>query len=243
MVELGRYAIFISRLFINREPFKVYFNLFFEECVQIGVKSLFLVMVVSVFIGAVTAVQTSYNLVSPLIPKHIIGTIVRDMVILELAPTFTAIVFAGKVGSSIASGLGTMRITEQIDAIEVMGVNALSYLVLPKILAGIFIYPILVILSAAIAIYGGYAAGVYSGELTPQEYIYGIRIDFIPFNIVFAIIKSVVFSFLIISISAFQGFYTKGGALEVGNATTLAVTKSCIAILTADFLLARLLLV
>ncbi len=243
MSQLGRYIIFISRLFINREPFRIYVNLFFDECILIGIKSLFLVGVVSIFIGAVTAVQTGYNLVSPLIPKYIIGTIIRDMSILELAPTFTAIVFAGKVGSSIASGLGTMRITEQIDALEVMGINSLSYLVLPKIMAGLFIYPILVIISATIAIWGGYIAGVYTGELTAQEYIYGIRIDFIPFNITFGLIKSVVFAFLIISISAFQGFYTKGGALEVGNASTLAVTKSCIAVLTADFLLARLLLI
>ena len=241
MKVLGRFLIFMGKLVTNREAFNVYFRRFFDECMKIGIDSLFIVVVVSFFIGAVTAVQTAYNLVSPLIPLYVISTIVRDMSILELAPTFTAIVFAVKVGSNIAGEIGTMRITEQIDALEIMGINAASYLALPKILAGFFMYPLLVILAATISIYGGFLAGTLGGHLTEQDYIYGIRIDFIEFNVVFALIKSYVFGFLITAISSFKGFYTKGGALEVGKASTSAVTSSCIAVLIADFLLAQLL--
>jgi phospholipid/cholesterol/gamma-HCH transport system permease protein len=225
----------------DREPLRVYGKLLLEECVRIGVDSVYLVATISTFIGAVTAVQTAYNLVSPLIPVYIIGTIVRDMTILELAPTVTAIVFAGKIGSNIASGLGTMRITEQIDALEVMGINAVSYLVLPKVLAAMITYPMLVTIAAFLAILGGYLAGTLANLLTPEEYIYGIRIDFLQFNVSFMLIKSVVFAFLVASISAYKGFYTRGGALEVGTASTNAVTNSCIAILLADYLLAQLL--
>lgn len=242
MGALGRYVIFLWQMMTNREPMRVYARLFVDECILIGINSLKIVIIVSTFIGAVTAVQTAYNLVSPLIPLSIIGTIVRDMTVLELAPTITAVVFAGKVGSHIAGGLGTMRITEQIDALEVMGINSVSYLVLPKILAGLFCYPILVILAAFLAITGGYYAGTLAGLLTPEEYIYGLRADFLEFNITFALIKAFVFAFLVTSISSFKGFYTRGGALEVGLASTQAVTNSCIAILCADFLLAQLLL-
>jgi phospholipid/cholesterol/gamma-HCH transport system permease protein len=200
------------------------------------------VAIVSTFMGAVTAVQTAYNLVSPLIEDYIIGTLVRDMTVQELAPTVIAIVFAGKVGSSISSGLGTMRITEQIDALEVMGINSASYLVLPKIIAALIMYPLLVILAMFLSIYGGYIAGTLTNIITEQEYIYGIRLDFNPYTIKFAMVKSVAFAFLISSISAYKGFFTKGGALEVGIASTSAVTNSCIAILLADYLLAQLLL-
>jgi phospholipid/cholesterol/gamma-HCH transport system permease protein len=152
------------------------------------------------------------------------------------------VVLSGKVGSNIAGGLGTMRITEQIDALEVMGINAASYLVLPKVVASIIVFPMLVILSGFLSIFGGYLSGTLTGVITPQEYIYGIRADFNEYNVTFAIIKSVVFAFLISSISSFQGFYTRGGALEVGKSSTNAVTNSCIAVLLADFVLAQLLL-
>ncbi len=234
--------LFMGRLFTNMESPKVYFRLFVDECILIGIQSVFIVTIVSVFIGAVTAVQTAYNLISPLIPLYVIGLLVRDMTILELAPTFTAVVFAGKVGSSIAGGLGTMKITEQVDALEVMGINSASYLVLPKILAGTFMYPLLVVLAAFLSITGGYVASIAANLLTPAEYEYGLRIDFIDFNVTFGLIKSFVFAFLITSISAFKGYHTKGGALEVGQASTTAVTNSCIAVLLADFLLAQLLI-
>ncbi len=242
MSNLGRYFIFLSNLLRNREKFKTYINLIFEEAKEIGVNSIVIVSIVSSFIGAVTCIQTAYNLVSPLVPKYTIGLIVRDMTLLELAPTITCVVLSGKVGSNIAGGLGTMRISEQIDALEVMGINSISYLVLPKIIACLITFPMLVILSAFLSIYGGYLAGTLTGNITPQEYIYGIRSDFNEFNIPFALIKAVVFAFLIASISAFKGYYTKGGALEVGIASTNAVTSSCISVLIADYLLAQLLL-
>jgi phospholipid/cholesterol/gamma-HCH transport system permease protein len=164
------------------------------------------------------------------------------MTILELAPTITSIVLAGKVGSSIAGGLGTMRITEQIDALEVMGINSASYLVLPRILGAILTFPLLVILAMMLSILGGYLAGTLSGALTAAEYVEGIRTDFVPYNIAFALIKSVVFAFLVSSISAYRGYYTEGGALEVGASSTTAVTHSIIAILVGDFVLAYTLL-
>ncbi len=240
--SLGRYFIFIGSLFTNMESFRTYARLVIDESIIIGVNSIFIVVIVSTFMGAVTAVQTAFNLVSPLIADYVISLIVRDMTILELAPTITAIVFAGKVGSNIAGGLGTMRITEQIDALEVMGINSVSYLVLPKVIAALITYPLLVIIAGFLSIYGGYIAGTVSNLITETEYIYGVRIDFNEFTIYFALIKSVVFAFLVASISAFKGYYTKGGALEVGRASTSAVTSSCIAILSADYLLAQLLL-
>ena len=232
----------MGSLFVKRESFKTYVNLVIDESMAIGVGSVLIVVIISTFIGAVTAVQTAYNLISPLIPNHIISLIVRDMTLLELAPTITALVFAGKVGSSIAGELGTMRITEQIDALEVMGINAASYLVLPKIIASILMYPLLVILAGFLSILGGYLAGTLTNVITPEEYVYGIRLDFIEYNIIFALVKSVVFAFLVASISSYKGFHTRGGALEVGLASTSAVTNSCIAILLADYLLAELML-
>ncbi|MCU0430129.1 MAG: ABC transporter permease [Cytophagaceae bacterium] len=242
MKNFGKYLLLLVALFTRREKFKVYIRLIVEECILVGYHSIFIVVIVSTFIGAVTAVQTGYNLVSDFIPVSVIGTIVRDMTILELAPTILSIVLAGKVGSNIAGHLGTMRITEQIDALEVMGINSASFLILPKISACLIMFPMLVIISGFLSIYGGFLAGTLTGALTEEEYIMGIRLDFQSFNIWFALIKSIVFAFLISSISAYQGYFTKGGALEVGQSSTTAVTNSCIAILFADFLLAKLLL-
>ncbi|GAB3504183.1 MlaE family ABC transporter permease [Emticicia fontis] len=238
---VGRYLIFLGKLFTRRETFRVYWNRFLDECLNIGISSIFIVAIVAIFIGAVTCVQTRANLVSPLIPVYIVSNIVRDMTLLELSSTFMCVVLAGKVGSNIAGELGTMKITEQIDALEVMGINSASYLVLPKLLASIFTFPLLAILSGFLGIMGGYLAGTLTGIITPEDYIYGIRYSFIPFNVFIAIIKAFVFGFLISTISAFKGYYTSGGALEVGQASTAAVTNSCIAVLIADYLLAELL--
>ncbi|MBN8650668.1 MAG: ABC transporter permease [Cytophagales bacterium] len=242
MKGFGRYVIFLSSLVVRRETFKTYYTLTLEECVQIGLKSILLFMLVSTFMGAVTTLQTGANLVSPFVPRFIISNVVREMTILELAPTIMAVIYAGKVGSSMAGGLGTMRITEQIDALEVMGINAASYLVLPKIVASILMYPLLVIVAAVCALMGGYLVGTLTGLLTPTEYVYGIRYAFNPYFITFALIKTFVFAFLISTISSFKGYYTQGGALEVGIASTQAVTSSIIAILLADYFLAYLLI-
>lgn len=192
--------------------------------------------------GMVTTIQTAFNLVSPFIPNFVISQVVREMTVLELAPTIIAIVFAGKVGSSISSGLGTMRITEQIDALEVMGINSASYLVLPKIIATVLMYPMLVMVAGFLSILGGYIVGTATGIISPYDYIHGIRYDFNEYTVTFALIKSFVFAFLIASISSYKGYFTKGGALEVGIASTSAVTNSVIALLVANYLLAQLLL-
>lgn len=237
----GRFLLFLKELFTRRETPAIYWKRFLEECVVIGVDSIIIISIVALFIGAVTCVQTYANLASPLIPTYIVSNIVRDMTLLELSSTFMCVVLAGKVGSNIAGELGTMRITEQIDALEVMGINSISYLVLPKVLAALITFPLLAIFSGFLGIFGGYLAGTLSSIITPEEYIYGIRFSFIPFNVIISIIKSMVFGFLIASISAYKGFNTKGGAFEVGKASTSAVTNSCIAVLIADYLLAELL--
>lgn len=241
MSKLGKYLIFLSKLFTNPEKFRVYWALTMQECKDIGINSMLIVTIVASFLGAVTCVQTAANMDNPFVPKYIISLIVRDSTILELGPTITCVVLAGKIGSNIASQLGTMRISEQIDALEVMGINSSSYLILPKMIASMLTFPMLVTLACFLGIYGGYLAGWLTGSVTQQEYIYGLQFAFKPSYVIFAIIKSVVFGFLVASIAAFQGFYTKGGAYEVGKASTAAVTNSCIAILIADYLLAQLL--
>ena len=240
--EIGRYFIFLRHLFSNRETFSTYYKLILDESVSIGIGSMFLVALVATFMGAVTTVQTAYNMVNPLIPDYVISQVVREMTVLELAPTIIAVIFAGKVGSSMAGGLGTMRITEQIDALEVMGINSISYLVLPKIIASMLMYPLLVIIAGVCALGGGYLVGSLAGIISPHDYIYGIRFEFNEFTITFALIKSLVFAFLVSSISSFKGYYTQGGALEVGISSTQAVTNSVIAVLVSDYLLAQLLL-
>lgn len=242
MKGFGKYLLFLGSLVVRRETFKTYYKLILEESVLVGVNSILLVALVSSFMGAVTTVQTAYNMVSPLIPKFIISQVVREMTILELAPTIIAIIYAGKVGSSMAGGLGTMRITEQIDALEVMGINSASYLVLPKVIASLIMYPMLVILAGVCALVGGYIVGSLTGIITPTDYIYGIRFVFNEYMITFALIKSFVFAFMISTISCFKGYYTSGGALEVGISSTAAVTTSVMAVLIGDYLLAQLLL-
>jgi len=243
MKEIGRYFIFLGSMLANRESFKTYYKLILEECMTVGVGSLMLFMLVSTFVGAVDTVQTAYNMLdSPLIPHYVIAQVVREMLVLELCPTIMALIFAGKVGGSIAGGLGTMRITEQIDALEVMGINSATYLVLPKIVACAVMYPLLVIFSMVCGMFGGYLVGMVTHIIAPVEFIQGLRSDFHPFTIIFALIKAFVFGFLISSISSFKGYYTQGGALEVGISSTDAVKTSVIAVLISDYLLAQLLL-
>lgn len=241
MGSLGKFIMFLGQLFVRLETFRTYFKRTVDECIKIGYNSVFIVCIVAAFMGAVTTLQTAYNLVSPLIPDPVIALVVRDMTLLELAPTITAIVFAGKVGSNIAGELGTMKITEQVDALEVMGINAASYLVLPKIIGAVLMFPVLVIMAAFISIFGGYITAVLSGVISGNDFILGIQMTFIPFAVIFAIIKAIVFGFLVSAISSYKGYYTSGGALEVGQSSTSAVTSSCIAILAGDYLLAYLL--
>ena len=238
----GKYFIFLSSTVKNREPFRVYPPLIIDEMVKIGTNSFIIVAIVSSFIGAVTCIQTADNLVSPLVPLSVIGTICRDMTLLELAPTFTCVVLAGKVGSNLAGEIGSMRITEQIDAIDVMGINSSSYLILPKIIAACIMIPSLCILAAFLSLFGGYLVGVFGDVMTPVDFVTGLRSGFRSFNIFFALLKSLVFSFLIATIASYKGYYTFGGALEIGQASTKAVTNSVIAILIADLVLAQVLI-
>jgi phospholipid/cholesterol/gamma-HCH transport system permease protein len=213
-----------------------------DEMISIGITSLGIVSLISVFMGAVITIQTVYNLVNPLIPLYVVGVVVRDSMIIEFSPTIIMLVIAGKVGSSIASEIGTMRVTEQIDALEIMGINSTGYLVLPKMIAAIFITPFLVLISMFVGIFGGWVAGELSGVIPSAEYIRGIQYQFLPFNVTFAMIKTVVFAYLVTSISTYQGFYTDGGALEVGKASTRAVVHSSVLILIFDYILTQLIL-
>ena len=201
-----------------------------------------IVAIISVFMGAVITIQTAYNTENPLLPSYLIGLGARDSLLLEFSSTIIALILAGKIGSNIASELGTMRVTEQIDALEIMGVNSASYLILPKIIASVIFAPFLTIFSMFIGIFGGWIAGVLSGVVTTQAYVYGIQYEFVPFYITYSIIKIIVFVFLITSISAYHGYYAHGGSLEVGRSSTKAVVHSCIFILLFNLILTQLLL-
>lgn len=238
----GKFFLFLAGMVRNRERFRVYPPLILDEMVKIGTNSFVIVAIVSTFIGMVTCIQTADNLVSPLVPLSVIGTICRDMTLLELAPTFTCVVLAGKVGSNLAGEIGSMRITEQIDAIDVMGINSNSYLILPKILAACIMIPALCIMAAFLSLLGGYFIGDLTGVISPTDFVRGIRDGFRVYNVFFALTKSFVFAFLIASISSYKGYFTYGGALEIGQASTQAVTNSVIAILMADLILAQLLI-
>jgi len=240
--EFGRYLLMIKGMFSKPENMKMYWKELMHQCSEIGIGSLGIVVIISFFMGAVSALQTAYQLVSPIIPKSAIAQIVRDTVILEFAPTLVCIVLGGVVGSKIASELGNMRVSEQIDALEIMGINTKTYLVLPKILAALIMIPLLVIISTALGIWGGRLAVVLSGIMSENIFDRGLMEAFVPYNVFFAMAKAYTFAFIISSIPAFYGYYVQGGALEIGRASTKAVVVSCVAILFADYLLAALLL-
>lgn len=239
---MGRYLLMLKQMFTRPENVKMYWKEFMAQCNDIGIGSLPIVIIISVFLGAVTTVQTAYQLVSPIIPKSSIALIVRDSVILELAPTVLSIVLAGVAGSKIASELGNMRTSEQIDALEIMGINTRSYLIFTKIAAALLVVPILVGLSAILAIWGGRLAGDMSGAVSSPVFDIGLHQNFKPYNVFFALSKAYTFAFIITSIPAYYGYHVKGGALEIGRASTTAVIVSCILILFADYILAALLL-
>ena len=240
--EFGRYLLLIKGMFSKPENGKMYWKEFMHQCAEIGLGSMGIVTIISFFMGAVSALQTAYQLTSPVIPKSTIAQIVRDTVILEFAPTLVCIVLAGVVGSKIASELGNMRVSEQIDALEIMGINTKTYLVLPKVLAALLTIPALVIIAMGLGIWGGRVAGTMSGILPANLYDMGLVENFIPYNVAFAMSKAYTFAFLISTIPAYYGYYVQGGSLEIGRSSTKAVVVSCVAILFADYLLAALLL-
>jgi len=240
--HLGTYILMLKGMFTKPENYRMYWKEFMHQCVEIGLGALPIVVIISLFLGAVSTVQTAYQLVSPIIPMTTVAQIVRDSMILELSPTVLSIVLAGVIGSKIASELGNMRISEQIDALEIMGINPKSYLILPKILAGLLVIPGLIVISAFLGIWGGKIAGAVSGILAPELYDIGLRQNLNLHNITVAGFKAYTFSFIICSIPAYYGFHVKGGSLEIGRASTSAVVVTCILILVADYTLAALLL-
>ncbi len=229
-------------MFSKPENLRMYWKEFMHQSVEIGMGALPIVIIISIFLGAVTTIQTAYQLVSPLVPQSTIAQIVRDSMILELSPTVLSIVLAGVIGSKIASELGNMRVSEQIDALEIMGINTKAFLVLPKILGALIVVPCLIVISAVLGIWGGRTAGALAGILANDTFDIGLRQNLNFYNINFALYKAYTFAFIISSIPAYYGYYVKGGALEIGRASTSAVVVSCILILLADYLLAALLL-
>jgi len=211
------------------------------EMEKVGLNSVGIVIILSFFVGAVVSIQTAINLESPLLPSYIIGLASRDSLILEFSPTMISLILAGKVGSSIASEIGSMRVTEQIDALEIMGINSASFLILPKIIAAIFFFPFLIIMSMGIGMIGAWAGGL-SADITTADFIYGLKYEFNPFYITYAMIKTIFFAFIISSVSAYFGYHTKGGAIAVGKSSTTAVVASSILILLFNYLLTNIML-
>jgi phospholipid/cholesterol/gamma-HCH transport system permease protein len=236
---VGRYVLLMGKVFSRPEKVGIYYRRTINEIDALGINSIPLVAIISVFIGAVITLQMALTLESPFIPKFMIGYATRETMFLEFSSTVVAIILAGKVGSNIASEIGTMRITEQIDALEIMGVNSASYLIMPKIIATVISFPLLALFSMIIGTVGGYIIAM-TGVVLPSEYIEGLHYYFIPFEITYSLIKMAVFAFLTTSISAFYGYYAAGNSLEVGRASTRAVVTSSIAIMISNLIITQL---
>ncbi len=242
LTQLGCYVLLLKKVFSKPEKPKIYYKQTMHEMIYLGLNSIGIVTIISFFMGAVITLQTAYNTENPIYPTYLIGLGCRDSILLEFSSTIVALILAGKVGSNIASEIGTMRVTEQIDALEMMGVNSASYLILPKIIATLIFNPFLNLISIIVGIIGGWIAGTLSGVITPEDFIYGIQYAFIPYYVTYSMIKTVIFAFIITSVSAFQGYYVDGGSLEVGRASTKAVVYSSVLVLLFNVILTQLLL-
>jgi phospholipid/cholesterol/gamma-HCH transport system permease protein len=240
--NVGRYFMMLKRVFARPEKHRMYFRQLFHEIDNLGVNSVGIVVIISVFIGGIMVIQFAYSMMNPLYPIELVGLGTRDTLMLEFSSTMLALIMAGKIGSNITSEIGTMRVTEQIDSLEIMGVNSASYLILPKIVAVVLIFPFLYILSVFFGLIGGLFTGSIAGVISVKDYIDGIQYLFYPYYVTFSIIKSLVFGFLVASVPAYFGYYVQGGALEVGKASTRAVVNTNILILFFDLILTRLLL-
>lgn len=239
--QTGKYFLMIGEVFKKQTKGSVMRVLIFKEIDDLIIGSLGIVAFISFFVGGVVAIQTALNLTNPLIPKELIAFATRQSVILEFAPTFVSIIMAGKVGSFITSSIGTMRVTEQIEALEVMGVNSLNYLVLPKMIA-LMLYPFLIVISMFLGILGGWIVAVYGGFTSSDEFLTGLQTEFNPFHVTYAFIKTTVFAILLATIPSFHGYYMKGGALEVGKASTTSFVWTSVAIILSNYILTQLLL-
>lgn len=238
----GKYCLFIKRIITFPDRWHVFFQRTIAEISKLGIDSIPLVIIISLFIGAVITIQMQLNIMSPLIPSYSVGLATREIILLEFSSSILCLILAGKVGSNIASEIGTMRVTEQIDALEIMGVNSANYLVLPKIVAFILFMPVLVVFCMGTSLIGGYLIALFTDMIPVSKYIYGIQTLFNEWYVWYGLIKSLVFAFIISSVASFFGYYVKGGALEVGKSSTNAVVTSSILILLFDVILTKLLL-
>jgi phospholipid/cholesterol/gamma-HCH transport system permease protein len=239
--DIGSYFLMLKKVFSNPTKTSVLKDLILKEIEDLIIGSIPIVAFISFFVGGVFAIQTSLNIDNPLIPSYLIGFATRQSIILEFAPTFISVIMAGKVGSFITSSIGSMRVTEQIDALEVMGVNSLNYLVYPKIVA-LLLYPFVIAIAMFLGIFGGWVAGVYGGFSSSDAFIQGLQQDFIQFHIIYAFIKTSVFAFILATVPSWQGYYMKGGALEVGKASTNAFVWTSVLIILANYIITQLLL-
>lgn len=242
LATFGRYCLFMRRVFALPDCGRIFLRRTVQEISKLGIDSIPLVIIISIFIGAVIAIQMQLNIASPLIPAYSVGLATRDIVLLEFSNSILCLILAGKVGSNIASEIGTMRVTEQIDALEIMGVNSANYLVLPKIIGFVLFMPALVVICMATSLIGGYLVAVVTDLITVSRYVYGLQALFQEWYVWYGLIKSVVFAFIIASVASFYGYYVKGGALDVGKASTNGVVASSILILLFDVILTKLLL-
>lgn len=240
--EIGKYSTLLYQALRSSTEVSTYRKNLFQELVKVGYDSVPIIMLVGVFTGSVMTLQSAYQLESAFIPLSTIGAIVSESILIELAAVISGLVLAGKVGARVATELGNMRVSEQIDALESMGFNSVSFLVVPRVLAGVLMFPVLYVVAGIFGIGGGLAAGYFSGTVPPDDFLKGARMYFYPWNVVFGFVKSFVFGFIITTIACYKGYYATGGAEGVGKCTTEATVLGCIYILLADFILAVLLL-
>lgn len=241
IATFGRYLQLMWRVLAIPERWRMFGREYIKEMANLGVDSIGIVMLISFFIGAVICIQMKLNIQSPWMPRWVSGYTTREILLLEFSSSIMCLILAGKVGSNIASELGTMRVTQQIDALEIMGINSASYLILPKVLGLITIMPLLVIFSAATGILGAYATAYIGHVLPPDDLTLGLQHNFVPWFLWMSIIKSTVFAFIIASVSSFFGYTVEGGSVEVGKASTAAVVNSSVLILFSDVFLTQLL--
>ena len=239
--HLGLYFIMMMKVMSIPEKWSAFRKQLILEIEQVGLNSLGIVFIISFFVGGVVSIQTALNMTSPLLPSYLVGFASRDSLILEFSPTMISLILAGKVGSSIASEIGSMRVTEQIDALEIMGLNSASFLILPKIIASVLSFPFLVVISMGIGMIGAWVGGL-SADVTTADFMSGLTYDFKPFYITYSLIKTLIFAFIVSSVSSYFGYHAKGGAIAVGKASTKAVVYSSILILIFNFILTDLIL-
>lgn len=242
LIHLAKYLLLMQKVLRRSDKRRIFWQQVGDEFNQLGVGSLWIVLIISVFMGAVVAIQISFNIDSPLLPRYTVGYITAQSIILEFSPTILGLILAGKVGSRISSEIGTMRVTEQIDALEIMGVNSANYLILPKIVAALFANPLLIVISMFLGIFGGWAAVAATGIYSANDYVFGIQSYFEGYQVTYALTKTLIFAFLITSIAGYHGYYTAGGALEVGKSSTKAVVTTCIMIIVFNLILTQLFL-